>query len=178
MRRPPATIGPFASYCVTSCGRTCETSPSRRKVKPPTGRLCRRSWAITGSTTTGGVRRPCWRHGVPQTSIKGFWYRAAPRRRFAAGVDHQITELCVHAWDLTKAAQLSVTLDDELAEHALAWSRQMLQPQFRGQGKAFGNEVPVPADATATTASLAGSVESRVGSRHGRRAPEWSTAQT
>ena len=86
---------------------------------------------------------------MPQTSIKGFWYRAAPRRRFAAGVDHQITELCVHAWDLTKAAQLSVTLDDELAEHALAWSRQMLQPQFRGQGKAFGNEVPVPADATA-----------------------------
>src|SRR5919107_1883604 len=62
--------------------------------------------------------------------------------------DHQITELCVHAWDLTKAAQLSVTLDDELAEHALTWSRQMLQPQFRGQGKAFGNEVPVPPDAT------------------------------
>jgi uncharacterized protein (TIGR03086 family) len=63
--------------------------------------------------------------------------------------DHQITELCVHAWDLTKAAQLSVSLDDELAEHALGWSRQMLQPQFRGDGKAFGNEVPVPADATA-----------------------------
>jgi uncharacterized protein (TIGR03086 family) len=63
--------------------------------------------------------------------------------------DHQITELSVHAWDLTKAAQLAVTLDDDLAEHALAWSRQMLQPQFRGQGKAFGNEVPVPADATA-----------------------------
>ena len=62
--------------------------------------------------------------------------------------DHQITELCVHAWDLTKAAQLSVTLDDELAEHALAWSRQMLQPQFRGHDKAFGNEVPVAADAT------------------------------
>jgi uncharacterized protein (TIGR03086 family) len=61
--------------------------------------------------------------------------------------DHQITELCVHAWDLTKAAQLSVTLDDELADHALAWSRQMLQPQFRGQGKAFGDEVPVPANA-------------------------------
>ncbi|HLM21959.1 MAG TPA: TIGR03086 family metal-binding protein [Propionibacteriaceae bacterium] len=63
--------------------------------------------------------------------------------------DHQITELCVHAWDLTMGAQLSVTLDDELAEHALAWSRPMLQPQFRGHGKAFGNEVPVPSHATA-----------------------------
>ena len=26
--------------------------------------------------------------------------------------DHQITELCVHAWDLSKAAQLPVPLDD------------------------------------------------------------------
>jgi uncharacterized protein (TIGR03086 family) len=65
-------------------------------------------------------------------------------------VDHQITELCVHAWDLTRAAaQHSISLDDELADHALAWSRQMLQPQFRGEGKAFGEEVPVPADAPA-----------------------------
>jgi uncharacterized protein (TIGR03086 family) len=64
-------------------------------------------------------------------------------------VDHQITELCVHAWDLTRAAQLSLSLDDELAEHALAWSRQMLQPQFRGEGKSFGEEMPVPADAPA-----------------------------
>jgi uncharacterized protein (TIGR03086 family) len=64
-------------------------------------------------------------------------------------VDHQITELSVHAWDLTRAAQLSLSLDDELAEHALAWSRQMLQPQFRGEGKSFGEEMPVPADAPA-----------------------------
>jgi uncharacterized protein (TIGR03086 family) len=64
-------------------------------------------------------------------------------------VDHQITEICMHAWDLTRAAQLSVTLDDELAEHALAWSRQMLKPQFRGHDKAFGDEIPVPANAPA-----------------------------
>jgi uncharacterized protein (TIGR03086 family) len=63
--------------------------------------------------------------------------------------DQQISELCMHAWDLTKATQQSITLDDELAEHALAWSRQMLQPQFRGQGKAFGDQVPVPAEAPA-----------------------------
>ena len=63
--------------------------------------------------------------------------------------DHQITELCVHAWDLTRAAQLSISLDEGIADHALAWSRQMLQPQFRGEGKAFGEETPVPADAPA-----------------------------
>jgi hypothetical protein len=55
----------------------------------------------------------------------------------------------VHAWDLTRTAQSSISLDDGLADHALAWSRQMLQPQFRGDGKAFGEEIPVPADAPA-----------------------------
>jgi uncharacterized protein (TIGR03086 family) len=63
--------------------------------------------------------------------------------------DQQITELCMHAWDLTKATRQSTSLDDGLAEHALAWSRQMLRPQFRGEGKAFGDEVPVPPDAPA-----------------------------
>ena len=63
--------------------------------------------------------------------------------------DQQIAELAVHSWDLTRAAQLPVTLDMEIAEHALAWSRQMLQPQFRGHGKAFGEEVTAPVDAPA-----------------------------
>jgi uncharacterized protein (TIGR03086 family) len=63
--------------------------------------------------------------------------------------DHQITELCVHAWDLTRATHQSVSLDEGIADHALTWSRQMLQPQFRGEGKAFGEETPVPADAPA-----------------------------
>ena len=32
-------------------------------------------------------------------------------------------------------------------EHALAWSRQMLRPEFRGPDKSFGSEIAVPADA-------------------------------
>ena len=72
--------------------------------------------------------------------------RQAP---LSSRADQQIAELCMHAWDLTKATQQSISLDDGLAEHALAWSRQMLQPQFRGQGKSFGDEVPVPPDAPA-----------------------------
>jgi hypothetical protein len=42
-----------------------------------------------------------------------------------------------------------VPLDDELAEHALAWSRGMLRPEYRGPDKAFGVEVPVAGDAPA-----------------------------
>jgi uncharacterized protein (TIGR03086 family) len=63
--------------------------------------------------------------------------------------DHQITELAVHSWDLIRATGAPVTLDPALAEHALAWSRTMLQPQFRGPDKAFGLEVTVPEDAPA-----------------------------
>lgn len=63
--------------------------------------------------------------------------------------DHQITELAVHSWDLVRATGAPVPLDPALAEHALAWSRTMLRPQFRGPDKAFGAEVHVPEDAPA-----------------------------
>jgi uncharacterized protein (TIGR03086 family) len=69
--------------------------------------------------------------------------------------DQQIAELAVHGWDLTTATGVGVPLDEELAEHALAWSQDMLRPQHRGPDKAFGREVPVPADAPAY-ARLAG----------------------
>jgi uncharacterized protein (TIGR03086 family) len=68
-----------------------------------------------------------------------FWTRA----------DQEISELAMHSWDLVKATGQPLDLDPELAEHALAWSHQMLRPEFRGPGKAFGVEVPVPADAPA-----------------------------
>ena len=64
-------------------------------------------------------------------------------------VDHQITELAVHSWDLVRATGAPITLDPALAEHALTWSRTMLRPQFRGPDKAFGDEVPVREDAPA-----------------------------
>jgi uncharacterized protein (TIGR03086 family) len=63
--------------------------------------------------------------------------------------DHQIAELAVHSWDLVRATGAPVSLDPALAEHALAWSRAMLRPEFRGSDKAFGVEVPVPEDASA-----------------------------
>jgi uncharacterized protein (TIGR03086 family) len=66
-----------------------------------------------------------------------FWTRA----------DQPIAELTMHSWDLVKATGQDLDLDPELAEHALAWSRQLLRPEYRGPDKAFGIEIPVPADA-------------------------------
>ena len=65
-------------------------------------------------------------------------------------VDLQIAELAVHGWDLAVATGQSSDLDPEVAEAALAWGRTALRPQFRGgedEGKAFGPEVDLPADA-------------------------------
>jgi uncharacterized protein (TIGR03086 family) len=72
-----------------------------------------------------------------------------PEMPLGARMDQQIAELAVHAWDLARSTGADVTLDPALAEHALAWSRPMLQPQFRGPDKPFGPEVPVPEDAPA-----------------------------
>jgi hypothetical protein len=172
MRRPPAAIGPFASYYVTSCGRICETSPSRRKVKPPTGRLYRRSWAITGSTTTGGVLRPCWRYGVPQTSTKRFWRQAAPRHRFAAGrTTRSPSSVCTRGTSPRRRSSRSAS------------TMSLLNTLWVGRGRCCSRSSAVMARPSATrcpcqrtplhtTASLAGSVEIRVGSRRDRPPPE------
>lgn len=63
--------------------------------------------------------------------------------------DQQITELAVHTWDLTRATDQSTELNPELAEYGMAWSHTVLRPEFRGPDKAFGVEIPVPADAPA-----------------------------
>ncbi len=98
----PAATGMFASYCVTSSGRTRETSPPRRGAILRTGRL------HPGVGRQLGQGLPAWR-----------------------------------------AHTQSISLDEGIADRALAWSRRMLQPQFRGEGKAFGEEMPVPADPSA-----------------------------
>jgi uncharacterized protein (TIGR03086 family) len=64
-----------------------------------------------------------------------------------ARADQQVAELAMHDWDLVRATGQPAELDPALAAHALSWSRQMLRPEFRGPGKAFGPEVAVPADA-------------------------------
>ncbi|WP_067548876.1 TIGR03086 family metal-binding protein [Nocardia crassostreae] len=63
--------------------------------------------------------------------------------------DQQITEFAMHAWDLVRVTDQQRDLDPELAEYGLAWSKQVLKPEYRGAGKAFGLEVPISEDAPA-----------------------------
>ena len=87
--------------------------------------------------------RPVAMPGRPEAPLRG---RA----------DQQITELAVHGWDLVQATGQSIELNRGLAEHALAWSRQALRPEFRGADKAFGPEVAVPDDDASVYDRLAG----------------------
>ena len=57
------------------------------------------------------------------------------------------SDLVVHAWDGARATRHTQELDSELAEAALAWVRENLKPELRGQ--AFGPEIPVPENAPA-----------------------------
>jgi uncharacterized protein (TIGR03086 family) len=64
--------------------------------------------------------------------------------------DQQVTEIAVHSWNLARATGQGEDLDVEVGEHGLAWATRNLGRQFRGSeeaGKAFAEEVPVPADA-------------------------------
>ena len=64
----------------------------------------------------------------------------------------QIAEFAVHCWDLATATGQRADFPAGACEAALAWARNALLPQFRGDeasGMAFGPEVPVPGDAPA-----------------------------
>jgi uncharacterized protein (TIGR03086 family) len=89
--------------------------------------------------------RAAWRAADLDRPVTGPGGEAPLRMR----ADQQITELAMHDWDLARATGQPAELDPALAEHALRWSRGMLRPEFRGPGKAFGVEVPVPDDAPA-----------------------------
>jgi uncharacterized protein (TIGR03086 family) len=87
-----------------------------------------------------------WRDADPDQPVRMAGGLQAPR---ISQADQQIAELTMHGWDLARATGQRIALDEALAEHALAWSRRMLRPQFRGPDKAFGAEVPVPPDSPA-----------------------------
>ena len=49
-------------------------------------------------------------------------------------------DLLAHAWDLAVATGQPTDLDPELAEYVLAFSKQMMSPGLRGDGRPFGEE--------------------------------------
>jgi len=76
-------------------------------------------------------------------------YRAGsePSQHLPAGF---ITlEFLTHGWDLATASGQDAGFDPAAAELALRTAEQMLKPEYRGNGKAFGAQVAVPASAGA-----------------------------
>jgi uncharacterized protein (TIGR03086 family) len=95
------------------------------------------------------------------------WRTADPEKR--PNAEMQIAEQAVHSWDIARATGIpDADLDPAIAEHALAWSREALKPEWRGAGGggAFGDEVPVPHDAP---------VYDRLAGWFGRDPAPWST---
>ena len=65
-------------------------------------------------------------------------------------VGQQVANFAVHGWDVAKATGQPTDLDPEVGRFALAWGRENLKPQFRGDeasGQSFGPEVAVADDA-------------------------------
>lgn len=58
-------------------------------------------------------------------------------------------DLLIHGWDLAQATGQNWTPSDELAQEALGFERQAIQPGLRGPGMPFGPEVAAPAGASA-----------------------------
>jgi uncharacterized protein (TIGR03086 family) len=56
-------------------------------------------------------------------------------------------EYQVHGWDLARASGQSWNPDDAGLQHSLEFSAGMLAPEYRGAGKSFGDQIPVPDDA-------------------------------
>lgn len=55
-------------------------------------------------------------------------------------------EYLVHAWDFAKATGQSISVDDELVAFVDGAARQIIQPQYRGEGQGFGQETEPSSD--------------------------------
>lgn len=68
-----------------------------------------------------------------------------------------VAEQLLHSWDLAQAVGRPFTMDESLAAETLEGLREALAaiPGVRGAGRAFGEEVPCPADASAQDRLLA-----------------------
>ena len=66
----------------------------------------------------------------------------------SAFISLRTTDAIVHAWDIATATGQSTDLDADVAAAMLDMSRQRITPDFRGEGRPFGDEQPCPGDRT------------------------------
>jgi len=76
-----------------------------------------------------------------QAIVAAYREGSEPSRKLPIGF--LIMEFLVHGWDLATATGRSAEFRPAAADLALATGRQMLQPEYRGAGKSFGDEVEV-----------------------------------
>ncbi len=103
-------------------------------------------WAAAYAAGRGELDS-AWSHADVQAAVPTLTGGEAP---LLSRAGQQIAELAVHGWDLARATHQREDFDPAVAEHGLRWAMENLKPQFRGpedEGKAFGPEVAVPADA-------------------------------
>lgn len=74
-----------------------------------------------------------------------------------------VIDLYVHAWDLGTAVGAAVEIPAEVIGYAHAYIDPLPDHMVRGEGRAFGPQIPVPAGATPTERFIAWT---------GRRAPQ------
>jgi uncharacterized protein (TIGR03086 family) len=135
----------LVNHIVYDARMFAETSEGR--PRPPAGEdLIDGDWSAAYSSAAGELlevwQRPGATEGtitLPQGELPRTWRLGQQTANFA-----------VHAWDVAKATGQPTGLDPEVGRLALEWGQENLKPEFRGapgSGKAFGPEVPVPADA-------------------------------
>jgi uncharacterized protein (TIGR03086 family) len=86
-----------------------------------------------------------WRSGDPDDPVA----LTGPPQPRSVLYRLMLGEFLVHGWDLARATGQPVPFTEEQATTALDSLRGMLRPEYRGEGRAFGHEVPTAPDASA-----------------------------
>ena len=131
-------IGWLRAFAAVANNRTFEGDPSAYQTEDPVTDFHAASAEVIHGWRTYGVDRT-----VPNVSGQGDGTPAEQNLAMA------IMEYTGHGWDLAKATGQEVPFTDEELEIALAYGKQTLPDEYRGDGMPFGHAIEVPDDASA-----------------------------